>query len=502
MIQFYSAQQSQAIDAFAINEQKIPSLLLMKQAGLFSYETLLNHYPKTKKLLVLCGTGNNGGDGFIVAQLALMAGIETDVSLYGKISDLKNDALLAYQEWVHLGGQLAPFNRDALNEYDVIIDALFGTGLDNKRPLPDKVTDWIEQVNKQACPVISLDIPSGLDANTGQVHGCAIQAERTCTFITQKPGLYQFNGQDHAGKVHYSRLFLDDTAFNSQTPVAFNHPLKHWLNQLPARPATSHKGSAGRVTLMGGDVTMMGAIQMAGLASLKVGAGLVKVITQAEHAIALTQALPELMCYSENEFEKQTATANVIAIGPGLGLSNWGNLLFEQTLTLPQPKVIDADALTLLAQNPTLNNNINNDVNSKVHNNWVLTPHPGEAARLLNTSTENIQQDRFQAIKTIQKKYGGVVVLKGNASLIYDGKRLEMCLAGNPGMAKGGMGDVLTGAIAGLMAQGIAPFEAACLGVNLHAHAGDILAQQKGQLGLLPTELASTLSQLLTYASH
>ncbi|MEA3406011.1 MAG: NAD(P)H-hydrate dehydratase [Pseudomonadota bacterium] len=488
MIEFYTAQQSQAIDHYAIHQANIPSLLLMKRAGLFSYETLLTHYPKTKKLLIVCGTGNNGGDGFVVAQLALMAGIEVDIVLTGKTETLKNEALLAFQEVKQLGVKTSPFPTDCLNEYDVIIDALFGTGLD--REITGDIAHWIEQINAVKTPVLALDIPSGLDANTGQILGTAIKAERTCTFITQKPGLYQFNGADYCGKVHYSNLYLSPEVLHSQAPIAINHPLKHWLNQLPKRPENSHKGSTGSVCLIGGDQHMMGAIQMAGLASLKVGTGLVKVITHPEHGIALTQALPELMCYSPEELEQQVKQTKVIAIGPGLGLTEWGKNLFKESLNQPQPKVFDADALTLLSQQP------------QQQTNWVLTPHPGEAARLLNTTTETIQQDRITAIKAIQKQYGGVVVLKGNASLIYDGKHLEMCLAGNPGMATGGMGDVLTGTIAGLIAQGMPLFKATCLGVNLHAHAGDIIAQQKGQHGLLPTELASTLSQLMTYANR
>jgi len=488
MIEFYTAQQSQAIDHYAIHQAKIPGLLLMKRAGLFSYETLLNHYPKTKKLLIVCGSGNNGGDGFVVAQLALMAGIEVDLVLNGKLEKLTNDALLAYEEARQLGIQISDFSKDTLNHYDIIIDALFGTGLD--RPIQGEVADWINLINESDTPVLALDIASGLDANTGQILGTAIQAERTCTFITQKPGLYQFKGTDYSGKIHYSNLYLPSDILQTQTPVAFNHPLKHWLNRLPTRPENSHKGSTGSVCLIGGDRHMMGAIQMAGLASLKVGAGLVKVITHHEHGIALTQALPELMCYSPEALNQQIHSTNVIGIGPGLGLNDWGKHLFSEVINQPQPKVLDADALTLLAQA------------SQKQDNWVLTPHPGEAARLLNTTTETIQQDRITAIQAIQKQYGGVVVLKGNASLIYDGDTLEMCLAGNPGMATGGMGDVLTGTISGLIAQGMPLFEAACLGVNLHAHAGDIIAQQKGQHGLLPTELASTLSQLMTYANR
>ncbi len=483
---FYDAAQSRAIDRLAIEQKGIPGLLLMKRAGLFAFQTLQNQYPNAQRLLIVCGTGNNGGDGFVVAQLAVMAGLKVELLLNGQADELKNDALQTYRELESLGVKPASFQADAFKTCDVIIDALFGTGLD--RPIQNQAAEWIEYINASGKPVIALDIPSGLSADKGTVLGCAVKANHTCTFITRKLGLYQFNGADYSGKVHYSPLFLEQSILETQTPVAANHPLKYWLNQLPHRPKTSHKGSAGSVCLIGGDHHMMGAIQMAGLASLKVGAGLVKVISHEEHGIALTQALPELICYGEPAFEEQTQNAKAIAVGPGLGLNDWGKNLFEKATRLPQLKVIDADALKLLAANP------------KHQDDWVLTPHPGEAGEMLGCTTDEIQQDRIEAVKAIQKKYGGVVVLKGNGSLIFDGENMEMCLAGNPGMAVGGMGDVLTGAIGGLIAQGLPLFEAACLGVNLHAHAGDILAQQKGQLGLLPTELASTISQLLTYA--
>lgn len=483
---FHNASQSRAIDRFAIEQKNIPGLLLMKRAGLFAFQTLLNQYPNANRLLIICGTGNNGGDGFVVAQLALMAGLEVDLVLNGQPEAIKNDALLAYHELQQLGIEPVVFKPELIESCDVVVDALFGTGLD--RPIQNQVADWIEQINAGKTPVLALDIPSGIAADTGRILGCAVKAEHTCTFITRKIGLYQFNGADYSGKVHYSPLFLDRTILQTQTAVAENHPLKYWLNQLPERPKTSHKGSAGSVCLIGGDFHMMGAIQMAGLSSLKVGAGLVKVITHNEHGIALTQALPELMCYSEEAFSELTQTAKVIGIGPGLGLNEWGKSLFLRAKALPQPKVVDADALKLLATHP------------ERQDNWILTPHPGEAGELLGCTTDEIQGDRINAVKAIQKKYGGVTVLKGNGTLIYDGENLEICLAGNPGMAVGGMGDVLTGAISGLIAQGVPLFTAACLGVTLHAHAGDILAQQKSQLGILPTELASTISQLLTYA--
>jgi NAD(P)H-hydrate epimerase len=485
MIRFHTTHQSQAIDQTAIKEKGIPGILLMKRAGLFAFDSLQHHFNNPHSIVVFCGTGNNGGDGFVVAQLALLAGMEVQVLLHGAPDNLRGDALIAYQEMMAVGITINPFTKSLITQADVLVDALFGTGLD--RPISGQLAEqiqWINQINK---PVLALDIPSGLSADTGAILGQAIQATHTCTFITRKLGLYTFQGSDTSGKVHYSRLFLPLEIIQSQSPIALNHPLKHWMNKLPERLASQHKGVAGTVCLVGGNHSMMGAIQLAGLASLKVGAGLVKVITHTEHTVAITQSIPELMCYQPEELTIQANLANVVGIGPGLGIDDWGKKLYQQVLDVPLPKVVDADALKLLALNP------------QKHSNWVLTPHPGETALLLNTTTSTIQTDRVQAIKALQQKYGGVIVLKGNGSLIYDGESLEICLAGNPGMAVGGMGDVLTGTISTFIAQGLSLWDATCLGVSLHAHAGDVLAQQKGQPGILPSELASVMSQLMSY---
>lgn len=490
MMRFHTAEQSRAIDRFAIESAGIPGLLLMKRAGLYAFETLRHHYPKAQRLLIVCGNGNNGGDGFVVAQLAAMAGFEIDLILLGSADKLHNEARQAFDELKPLEITPADFTPERLEQCDLVVDALFGTGLD--RPLSGAAAGWIQQINLSGKPVLAIDIPSGLHADNGQVMGLAIRAQRTCTFITRKLGLYQFQGPDHCGQIHYSPLFLSEEILQSQPSVAANHSLKHWLSLLPPRPQTSHKGSCGSVALVGGDRSMMGAIQMAGLASLKVGAGLVKVITHAEHGIALTQALPELMCYTPEELKTILESAQAVGLGPGLGLNAWGESLFDQACSVcmaqQTPLVMDADALKLLAKVP------------QKYDRWILTPHPGEAANLLDCTTAEIQHDRVAAVKALHARYGGEIVLKGNGTLIYDGDRMELCTAGNPGMAVGGMGDVLTGTISGLLAQGMALFDAACLGVSLHAHAGDLLARQHGQPGLLPTELAATLSQLLTYA--
>jgi NAD(P)H-hydrate epimerase len=491
MMRFHSAKQSQAMDRLAVESVGIPGLLLMKRAGLFAFDTLRHHYPKAQRLLIVCGNGNNGGDGFVVAQLAVMAGLEVDLTLLGPEDTLRNEARQAFDELKALNVEPVDFGHERLQRCDLVVDALFGTGLD--RAVTGTAADWIGQINLSGKPVLALDLPSGLHADSGQVLGQTIRAQRTCTFITRKIGLYQFQGPDHGGQIHYSPLFLPDNVLQSQPGVAVHHTLKHWLNRLPPRPQTSHKGSCGSLVLIGGNRSMMGAIQMAGLAGLKVGTGLVKVITHAEHGIALTQALPELMCYTPEALASLLETADAAALGPGLGLNEWGKTLFDQAcsvcMTQQKPMVVDADALKWLAKAPG------------AYNHWILTPHPGEAAELLDCTTADIQRDRVQAVKTLQNRYGGVIVLKGNGTLIYDGERLELCTAGNPGMAVGGMGDVLTGTLGGLLAQGMALYDAACLGVALHAHAADLLARQHGQPGLLPTELAATLSQLLTYAN-
>lgn len=488
-IEFYSAAQSRAIDRFAIEQQGIAGLLLMKRAGLFAFETLRQCYPQARKLLILCGGGNNGGDGLIVAQLAVMAGMEVRVHLTTSPQNLHGDAAKAYRELAALGIECEAFQPSQLADCDVIVDALFGIGLD--RPISGSLAELVQQVNACGKPVVALDIASGIHADTGCVLGHAIRAQHTCTFITYKPGLYQYQGADYCGQIHFSDLFLNAETLHSQTQQASSRGLDFWRKQLPPRPLSSHKGSAGSATLIGGDRHMMGAIQMAGLAALKVGAGLVKVVTHDAHGIALTQALPELMCYPPDQLLPLISQAKTIAIGPGLGLELWGQQLFEQTLAQPEsktlPMVMDADALKHLAKSP------------EKRNNWILTPHPGEAGILLGTDSQQVQQDRFAAIKALQQRYGGVIVLKGNGTLIYDGTHMEMCLAGNPGMAVGGMGDVLTGTLAGLLAQGLPLFTAACLGVYLHAHAGDILAKTEAR-GLLPTALAETLPGLLSFS--
>lgn len=485
-MKFYSAQQSKQLDHLAHNQ--LPGILLMKRAAMFAYQTLKHLAPKAKQLLIVAGTGNNGGDGLMLAQYARIEGFEVEIVLLGDASQLRGDALSVWQECQALELITTALTETALTKADIIVDAVFGIGLN--KPVTGKLAQQFQQINAAQKPVLAMDIPSGLSADTGAVLGIAIQASHTCTFITHKPGLVTFQGVETAGKIHFSDLFIDSTLFENQPFVAENHTLNTWLKKRPALKASAHKGTQGTLLLIGGNRNMMGAIQLAGMAALNTGAGLVKILTKLEHCLAITQAQPELMVYdadAPHQLAPLLESVKAIAIGPGLGQDDWAQKLWQQIMPLDLAKVVDADALNLLAKSP------------QKRDDWILTPHPGEAARLLDTTPGSIQNDRFQAIRALHQRYGGVIVLKGNGSLIYDGQQMELCTAGNAGMAVGGMGDVLTGTISSFIGQGLSLFDAACLGVSSHAHSGDLLANQKSQAGILPTDVIETLSHLLKY---
>ncbi|MDX1796835.1 MAG: NAD(P)H-hydrate dehydratase [Hydrogenovibrio sp.] len=485
-MKLYSAEQSQRLDQIAMTDFGIPGLLLMKRAAYSAFQQLLQRWPETESLYVVCGTGNNGGDGLMLAQYALIHGLDVKVSLIGSPEKLKADARNGYQALLDLQLDCGAFNAEYAEQADVVVDALFGTGLNSE--VTGKFAAIIQSLNALATPVLSLDIPSGIDATTGSVLGTAIQADMTVTFICQKTGLWTGNGADHLGDVVLCDLKLTNTLYQRLPPKATSHSLAYWQAKRPANAKTDHKGKRGTLCLAGGNHSMAGAIQLAAHAGLKAGAGLLKVISQPEHLSGLTHAVPELMCHPSEDFKPILASAQALAIGPGLGQDEWAQSLFNQAMTWQletQGKmVIDADGLKLLAQNPT---------RIPPQPNWVLTPHPGEAAALLGTTTDAIQQDRFKAIEALQQRFGGVVVLKGNGTLIHDGHRMEICPLGNAGMAVGGMGDVLTGIIASYLGQGMPLFDAACLGVYRHAAIADAYIIDKAPASLTPSDLIAGL---------
>ncbi|MGH8458750.1 MAG: NAD(P)H-hydrate dehydratase, partial [Nevskiales bacterium] len=395
----------------------------------------------------------------------------------------------ALRELLSAGLRARPFEVDAFADAEVIVDALLGIGL--TRPAEGafrQIIDAINHAHAGGVRVLAVDIPSGLDADRGIVLGAAVKADVTVCFIGLKLGLLTGVGSHHCGRLVFAGLDIPTAAYTGLTPAALRITDSQRRAALPPRRRDAHKGSHGHVVLIGGDAGMAGAIRLAGEACLRGGAGLVSIATRAAHAALITQARPELMCQGIeqlSDLDPLLARASVIAIGPGLGQSDWGHVIWDKIKSSSLPMVADADALNLLAQKPFHRDD------------WVLTPHPGEAARLLGCGSAKIQADRPAAVAALAERYGGVVVLKGAGTLVQvAGEGLHVCDAGNPGMATGGMGDLLCGVIAALRAQGLDAATAARTGVHIHARAGDTAAAQAGERGLLPSDLLSHIRAL------
>jgi NAD(P)H-hydrate epimerase len=473
----YSAAQVRELDRRAIREIPIEGYTLMCRAAEAAWGELLRRCPRLGRIDVVCGAGNNGGDGYVIARLAKAFGHRVQVWSIGQPRP-GTEAEQAWRDW-HALGESRPFEKGCLQDADVIVDALLGTGL--SREVGGAEAEAIAAMAEQtAAWILAVDIPSGLSADTGQPLPIAVPADLTVTFIGRKLGLHTGAAADYTGDIVFCDLGV---------PTATAVEPLGWLldrglvsRHLKPRARSAHKGRSGLVLLVGGDRGYTGAILLASRAALRTGAGLVAVATRGEHAAMLAAALPEAMFKGTDQGDDlldRADKAKVIAIGPGLGRSEWAARLWKAALATPLPLVVDADALNLLAAEPLRRGN------------WVLTPHPGEAARLLGCGIADIERDRVAAVRALVQRYGGSVVLKGAGSLI-GGERLAVCPFGNPGMAVGGMGDALTGVIAALIAQGLGLQAAAEVGVAVHALAGD-LAARDGERGLLPSDLIECL---------
>lgn len=511
----YSGQQILANEASAAASKQIPMFQLMQWAGAAAFDQLHLRWPQAKTILILCGKGNNGGDGFIVAHLAHLAGINVKVLLTCLTSDISGDAKTAYKAMVNAG--VKQIETDNISEQlkrfkgDVIVDALFGIGFYGH--LTDAAQRWVQAINENNVSVLSIDIPSGLSANTGYVEegnvdkgnvgkGNAVIANVTVTFIAYKQGLLTGQAANFVGEIVLAELTLAK-AFSQQV-ASYNLYQKQPLlidNCIPLkkRDPTNHKGSIGQILTIGGNVGMPGAIRLASEAALRAGAALVTVCCHSDNQSLVFHGRPELMLAPSNAqtlAESNFLTkAKVLLLGPGLGQQKWSKALFNlviarsqqlkhQQLKHQQLIVLDADALTFLA----------NTTHHYQH--WVLTPHPKEAATLLNCTVKDIEKDRFKAVRAIAKKYGGICVLKGAGSLISDGEQVVINSTGNAGMASGGMGDVLSGIIAAYILQAKNSFAAVCFAVYVHGAAGDIIADKDGQRGMLASDLFQPIQRL------
>lgn len=487
---------------------------LMERAGHSAFECALAHFPKTQKMLVLAGTGNNGGDGFVIARLALQSGLTVTLLTTKPEDKLTGDAEIARQTFINAGGDIGHVAE--LHKYivdcDLVIDALIGTGLN--RELTQELQEVITIVNHSGKLVIAIDIPTGISSDTGAVMPIAIQAHFTVTFIAGKLGLFTGDGPDHAGTIFLSGLGLHEDFCEMIHADALWQGRQAGMS-LPQRSKNTHKGSFGHVVCVGGNQGMAGAIYLAGKAALRSGAGKVSVITHPDNVSAIVSLCPELIVYGvdvDDASMKSFVTekinkADSIIFGPGLGLNHWSETLFELILRrqgdVTKPIICDADAINMVAQQSE------QAIQSLKALTLIVTPHVLEAARLLNSTAKDINLTRVKSCHQISKKLNAVCVLKGVGTVTSDGQNSFINGTGNPGMATAGMGDVLSGVIAGIITSyqhlEITLVEKASMAVFLHGLAGDFAAKN-GEVGMiasdvieqLPAAIRQTENKLLT----
>ena len=478
----YSVASVREIDRTAIEDHGVPGYTLMTRAGAAAVREARERFPGARRWQVICGAGNNAGDGYVVARLAAGEGIVMSVLTLVDPKSLKGDAATAYRDFAAEGGVVMPWNGELDAEADLLVDAMLGSGLE--RDVSGDFADAVVAINGHRGRVLALDIPTGLQGETGAVLGCAVEADLTVTFVGLKSGLFLGDARQHCGELRFAGLEIPESCRAGVKPN-YRHIDDYVLaDSLPPRRRGAHKGDFGHVLVIGGGEGMPGAVRLAGEAALRSGAGRVSIATHPSHASVVVASRPELMSHGVADaaaLEPLLDKADVIAFGPGLGQSAWAEALFARVAADERPAVWDADALNLLAATP-------NRAAAR-----VITPHPGEAGTLLGCSAGDVQRDRPAALHSLVEKYGGVAVLKGAGTLISAADAVPtVCTAGNPGMAAAGMGDVLTGTIAAIIAQGLPVGHAAVLGVEVHARAGDGAARA-GERGLIASDLINEL---------
>jgi NAD(P)H-hydrate epimerase len=500
-----SREQIRNIDRHAIDVCRVPSLVLMENAGRGAAEVVEARLGKKKpaRVAVVAGPGNNGGDGFVVARRLLLRGHSARVLFCGKQEKLAGDALANHDAWVGVGGAVDVITepdvaklRAELAAADTVVDALFGTGLD--RPLTGFFATVVQEMDAARDRVVALDVPSGMDANTGMPLGAALHARDTVTFAHLKLGLATSMGAERAGRVTVVDIGVPEslyTAVGSSARMLERADVASWL--LP-RGAGAHKGSAGRVVCIAGSAGKTGAALLVARGALRSGAGLVTIATFPDAAEALDRRVLEEMTARidparlEESLAELLEGANSVAVGPGLGHDEAARKVVDHVVTsFEGPAVVDADALTHLAGRLS--------VLKGAKGRRVLTPHPGEMARLLGLSTREVEADRFGAVARAVAESGAVVLLKGARTIIgAPGELPVVNPTGSPAMATAGAGDVLSGIIAAELAALRDPLRAACTGAYLHGASGEAwTARQGADRGLLAHELADGLPAAL-----
>lgn len=487
----YSAAEVREFDRVAIEAHGIPGIVLMKRAGAALWRYVRERFGP-RSLVIACGKGNNAGDGYVVARLAADAGVRVRVvELADPPPDSANDAGAEARRWAHAGSATFETLADASLDGDVIIDALLGTGLSGSvRP---RYAEAIERINASGVPVVAADLPSGLSADTGAVLGQAIRADATVSFIALKRGLFTGAGPEFAGEVVLDDLEVPEGVVDPAGGVALLR-LGHSVAVPRRRRRDAHKNRFGHVLIIGGDTGMGGAAILAAEAALRTGAGLVSVATRAAHVAPLLARCPSAMVRpveAAEDLGPLLERAGAVVVGPGIGRAAWGRGLLEAALAWRGPRVIDADALNLLPE-----------LDARLDAATLITPHPGEAARLLGVSNAAVQADRFAASANLVERLGAQVILKGAGTLVSGpAEETGIVLHGNPGMATAGMGDVLSGVCGALAAQYPDAHRAACVAACLHSAAADLVAAEHGEIGLNAHDVPAAVRRVVNGAT-
>lgn len=506
-----TAEQMRKLDREAIDQFGIPGVVLMEQAAMAVTKICLPYFEKKTqgKVLILAGKGNNGGDGFAVGRLLTNEGIQVQIWLMGQPDDLQGDAFLNYNICKEMGISILcqqTHREEELKQFDFIIDALFGTGL--KRNVTGMVAAWIQAINRSGLPIISIDIPSGVDADTGKILGYAVKARETVTFGHLKKGLVLFPGAEYAGKVTVSAISIPKAASAKIESNCFTLTKEEAFSLVPLRKQRSNKGTFGKLFILAGSSTMAGAAAFAGRAAYRIGTGAVVCAAPRTITPVLQNLLPEAVQIplpeehgfvrkeSIFELEEKIKEAKAVVIGPGLGKEKSVAEFAERVLEeISCPMVIDADGLNILAEYPEFWNKVKAPV--------IITPHPGEMSRLTGREVSDILDNLPEIAIEFAMKWNCIVVLKDARTVIANPEgKVYFNTTGNSALAKAGSGDVLSGAIGGFLAQGLNPYDAAVLGVFLHGLAGEIGSEKNGTASLLAGQIADYMAEALHCVSQ
>ena len=496
----YVAEQVRRHEPGAAKKSGCTLYDLMERAGQGLFRQIEAFWPGAASISIVVGTGNNGGDGYVLARLAHDAGRKVSLYSLNPGKPLPADAARARQAWLDAGGEIKILDTDSDIAADLIVDGLLGTGL--KGQVREEYQRAIAAINRVASPVLSIDVPSGLEADTGEMLADeVVQADVTLTFVAFKTGMLTGRGKGRAG-----RLILDELgvapAFKRLADASITLVKYRELVPIPDRFIDAHKGQFGRLLCIGGNRGMAGAIRMSAEAALRSGTGLVKIYCHPDSCLPAGQGRPEIMLASDN-LTQHLDWADCIVIGPGLGTDKWARNQFSSLLGYLQsndkPLIVDADGLNLLAELHAAKGSGKGETKTPLASQCVITPHPAEAARLLESNTTNIESDRYKAARDLAKQYDAACILKGAGSLIQSNDECYVCSEGNPGMATAGMGDILSGVVGAMLAQDMSRGQAALYACCLHALAGDLAAEKGGQRGMLASDLFPCLRLLVNY---